>query len=89
MEKSVSITVPIRRRDPDVAAQSYEQGERKVYLDSELLRAEKAARKRNDGLLSVICPHCSFVNQFPGWQAVFVFFCDSCGQSVRVDESVR
>jgi hypothetical protein len=39
--------------------------------------------------LSVICPHCSLVNQFPGWQAVFVFLCDSCGQSVMVDESVR
>jgi len=44
---------------------------------------------RSAGTLTVKCPHCEFVNEFPDWSEMFIFLCDQCGDPVKVVEQVQ
>ena len=48
--------------------------------------ALEAVADRSSGALKVTCPHCEFVNEFPGWSEMFIFLCDQCGEPVTVVE---
>lgn len=49
----------------------------------------KATADRRGDVLRVVCPHCRFVNEFPGLGMVYVFVCHECGESVEVEEPVQ
>jgi len=44
---------------------------------------------RSSGKLTVKCPHCEFVNEFPDWSELFIFLCDQCADPVTVVERVQ
>jgi hypothetical protein len=48
-----------------------------------------AMAKRASGLLDVQCPGCGHVNQFPEFDAVFIFLCHDGGEPIEVIEPVQ
>ena len=46
----------------------------------------KATPDRTGDVLRVTCHHCQFRNELPGFDMVYIFFCDECGQPVHVQE---
>jgi phage FluMu protein Com len=44
---------------------------------------------RSSGMLTIKCPHCGRVNEFPGWSEMFIFICDQCGDPVKVVERIQ
>jgi hypothetical protein len=36
--------------------------------------------------VTVVCPHCQFVNLFPGFTQMAAFVCQHCGQGVSIHE---
>ena len=48
-----------------------------------------AVADRTGNVLRVTCPHCQFVNEFPGFDMMYVFLCHECGKPVEVSEPVQ
>jgi phage FluMu protein Com len=52
-------------------------------------QALEATADRGCGTLTVRCPHCADVNEFPVWSEIFSFLCYGCGGPVDVVERVH
>jgi uncharacterized protein (DUF983 family) len=50
---------------------------------------KKAVADRSSGILTVRCPHCGEVNEFPDWSSMEMFICDFCGEPVEVEEPIQ
>jgi len=46
--------------------------------------ARKAPADWSSGILKVMCPYCGHPAEFPDWAEMYIFNCESCGESVEV-----
>ena len=43
----------------------------------------------SDEICSEWCPHCGWLNTFPGFSAIEAFICQECGEGVSVEPPVQ
>ena len=79
----------------DVIGKTCENCGHAIYLpDFEREMAKKPATlkglvDRTGDIPRVACPHCRFVNEFPGFDMIYIFLCDECGEPVEGAEIVQ
>jgi phage FluMu protein Com len=58
-------------------------------VEAGIAATPKAKMDRTGDVLRVTCPHCDFVNEFPGVEGVHVFVCEACEKPGEVEETVN
>lgn len=73
-----------RRGEPE--QMRVKRNSRKIAVDGNV---PKAIASRRGDILRVRCPHCGYLNEFPGFVEVYVFPCHDCEEPVAVTERVQ